>query len=48
MVRALGNDVRRLIRRKIGKLELRELESGSFISVGREELWSYIRNGKIV
>ena len=48
MVRSLGNDVRRLVRRKIGRLELRELASGSFISVSREELWSYIKNGKIV
>ncbi|MDD4159574.1 MAG: pseudouridine synthase [Synergistaceae bacterium] len=48
MVRSLDNDVRRLIRRKIGSLELRELTSGSNISVTREELWSYIKNGKIV
>ncbi len=48
MVRSLENDVRRLVRRKIGRLELRELPSGSFISVSKEELWSYIKNGKIV
>ncbi len=48
MARSLGNDVRRLIRRRIGKLELRELSPGSFLSVSREELWSYIKNGKIV
>ena len=48
MARALDNDVRRLLRRKIGKLELRNLAAGEFISVSKEELWSYIRNGKIV
>ena len=48
MVRSLGNDVRRLIRRRIGKLELRELTTGSYISVSIEELWSYIKDGKIV
>jgi pseudouridine synthase len=48
MVRSLDNDVRSLVRRKIGKLELRKLKAGEWISVGKEELWSYIRNGKIV
>lgn len=48
MARALGNDVRRLKRRKIGKLELRYLPSGEFISVSKEELWRFIRDGKIV
>ncbi len=48
MARSLGNDVRRLIRRRIGKLELRELTAGSYISVSMEELWSYIKDGKIV
>lgn len=48
MARSLGNDVRKLIRRKIGKLEIKELASGCFISVSMDELWSYIKNGKIV
>ena len=48
MARSLGNDVRRLIRRRIGMLELKELKSGSFLSVTREEIWSYIKSGKIV
>lgn len=48
MVRSLGNDVRRLIRRKIGRLEIRDLSVGSYISASREELWSYIKDGKIV
>ena len=48
MARALDNDVRKLLRRKIGKLELRNLPAGEFISVSKDELWSYIRNGKIV
>lgn len=48
MARALGNDVRRLLRRKIGKLELRRLVPGEFLSVPKEELWRYIRDGKIV
>ncbi|NLX84020.1 MAG: rRNA pseudouridine synthase [Synergistaceae bacterium] len=48
MARALGTDVRRLIRRRIGMLELKELISGSYISVTKEEIWSYIKDGKIV
>lgn len=48
MARSLENDVRRLIRRRIGSLELRELSTGNYISVSREELWSYIKDGKIV
>lgn len=48
MARALENDVRKLIRRKIGNLELRELSPGSFLEVSKEELWSYIKSGKIV
>lgn len=48
MARALGNDVSRLYRRKIGALELRRLQSGEFISTGKEELWRYIKEGKIV
>lgn len=48
MARELGNDVRRLMRRRIGRLELRELPAGEFISVSKEELWHFIRKGKIV
>lgn len=48
MARALSNDVRRLMRRKIGKLELKDLPVGGFVSVTKEELWSYIKEGKIV
>lgn len=48
MARELGNDVRRLMRRKIGKLELRCLTVGEFVSVSRDELWYFIKNGKIV
>ncbi|MCC8183678.1 pseudouridine synthase [Cloacibacillus porcorum] len=48
MARALDNDVRRLFRRKIGKLVLKELAVGEFISVEREVLWDYIKNGKTV
>lgn len=48
MARALGNDVRRLMRRKIGKLELRDLPAGEFIQVSKEDLWRFIRDGKIV
>lgn len=45
MARALDNDVRRLMRRKIGKLELKDLKAGEFMSVSKEELWAYIKNG---
>lgn len=48
MARALGNDVRRLLRRKIGGLELRNLPPGEFIMVGKEQLWCFIRQGEIV
>lgn len=48
MARELGNDVRRLMRRRIGRLELRWLPAGEFLSVSKEELWRFIKNGKIV
>ncbi len=48
MARALDNDVRSLRRRKIGKLTLKELEPGKFVSVSRDELWSYIKEGHTV
>ncbi|MEG1603570.1 MAG: pseudouridine synthase [Cloacibacillus sp.] len=48
MARALDNDVRSLRRRKIGKLTLKELEPGKFVSVSRDELWSYIKEGRTV
>lgn len=48
MARALDNDVRRLLRRKIGRLVLKELPPGEFISVERDVLWDYIKNGKTV
>lgn len=48
MARALDNDVRRLERRKIGKLELRDLPVGEYISVSKEDLWNYIRHGKTI
>lgn len=46
MVRTLGNDVRHLIRRKIGKLVLSELQPGEYVSVSKEKLFDYIKNGK--
>ena len=48
MARSLDNDVRKLIRTKIGKLELRTLPPGEFINVSKNELWEYINNGKII
>lgn len=48
MARALDNDVRKLMRRKIGKLELRDLPSGEFINLSKEDLWNYIKEGKTV
>lgn len=48
MARELDNDVRSLTRRKIGRLELRELPVGEYISVSKEELWRFIKKGKIV
>lgn len=48
MARALDNDVRRLKRRKIGKLALKDLKPGEYISVDKETLWDYIKNGHTV
>ncbi|MDL2298951.1 rRNA pseudouridine synthase [Synergistaceae bacterium OttesenSCG-928-D05] len=48
MARALDNDVRSLLRRRIGKLELRDLPAGEFVSVSKEDLWRYIREGFLV
>ena len=48
MARALDNDVRTLYRRKIGKLTLKELPAGQFLSVSKEALWNYIKKGKTV
>ena len=48
MARALDNDVRKLMRRRIGKLELRNLKSGEYLSVSKDDLWAYIKNGKII
>ena len=48
MARALDNDVRTLRRRKIGKLTLQDLRPGEFISVDRDTLWDYIKNGHTV
>ncbi|MCE5201932.1 MAG: rRNA pseudouridine synthase [Synergistaceae bacterium] len=45
MARALGNDVRNLMRRRIGKLELKKLPAGEYISVSKEDIWRYINDG---
>jgi len=45
MARALGNDVRRLVRRRIGRLELQRLQPGSYVSVSKEDLIRYIYEG---
>ena len=46
MVRTLGNDVRHLVRRKIGKLVLKDLQPGEYVSVSKEKLLDYVKNGK--
>ena len=48
MARALGNDVRKLFRIKIGKLTLNKLPTGEFIDIDRDKLWQYIKNGGAV
>lgn len=48
MVRVFNNSVRRLKRIKLGKLELRRLPSGEYISVSKEQLWRFIVDGEIV
>ncbi|MCF0247845.1 MAG: rRNA pseudouridine synthase [Synergistes sp.] len=45
MARALDNDVRRLFRRRVGKLTLKNLPAGEFIIVNRDTLWKYIKDG---
>lgn len=48
MARALGNDVRKLYRIKIGKLTLKKLPVGEFMEIDRDTLWHYIKNGGLV
>lgn len=48
MARALDNDVRRLYRRKIGRLTLKALPAGEFVKTDKETLWHYIRDGKTI
>lgn len=48
MARALDNDVRRLMRRRIGRLELQNLSAGEFASVSKDTLWRYIKNGFVI
>ena len=48
MARALGNDVRKLYRVKIGRLTLNKLPAGKFIDIDRDKLWQYIKNGGAV
>lgn len=48
MVRALENRVEKLERVKIGKLKLRDLPQGEFISFTKDKLWSMIKDGGVI
>lgn len=48
MARALDNDVRKLFRRKIGRLALKDLPAGEFVEATKDQLWRYVRNGYTV
>ena len=45
MAETFGYSVEMLIRRRIGKMELRDLPSGSFREMSRHSLWRAIRSG---
>ena len=46
MARALGNDVRRLLRRKIGRLTLKNSAAGEFISVDPRNALAVYQRGE--
>lgn len=48
MARALGFEVESLIRKRIGKMELKNLPSGKFAEISRAELWRAVRSGGFV
>ena len=48
MVAEIGCDVDELIRRRIGKMVLRDLQPGRFVEMSRGALWRAIRNGGFV
>ncbi len=48
MARALDFEVEVLIRKRIGKMELKNLPSGKFVEMTRGELWRAVRSGGIV
>lgn len=48
MASSFSLSVRILFRRKIGRMELRELRSGEFRSIGLQDMWRAIRQGGIV
>lgn len=48
MASSFSLSVRILFRRKIGRMELKELRSGQFRSMGLQEMWRAIRQGGIV
>lgn len=48
MARALGFEVEVLIRKRIGKMELKNLSPGKFVEMSRGELWKAVRSGGVV
>jgi 23S rRNA pseudouridine2605 synthase len=45
MAQSLGFEVEVLVRKRIGKMELKELPAGKFLEMSRGELWKAIRSG---
>lgn len=45
MAQSLGFEVEVLVRKRIGKMELKELPAGMFVEMSRGELWNAIRSG---
>jgi 23S rRNA pseudouridine2605 synthase len=45
MAQSLGFEVEVLVRKRIGKMELKELPAGKFVEMSRGELWNAIRSG---
>jgi len=44
MAQSLGFEVEVLVRKRIGKMELKELPAGQFVEMSRGELWNAIRS----
>lgn len=48
MAQSLGFEVEMLVRKRIGKMELKDLPAGSFLEMSRAEMWKAIRSGGLL